>query len=161
MLDFSCLPLNAFDRFLRGMLSMECEDQEGNPAFHADCPCRRPGSHFTQESLQNRRLEAPTFVEKLGRDAMIKGRPLVIVMPVCLMLLNSLRPTAWAQSPALGVASTEERTAAAGMADIVYVPAKTFFCIDGGVSWLGVLILFGGTVFSTATDVMRAGCGGK
>ncbi len=92
---------------------------------------------------------------------MISGSRLRIVVLVSLMLLNVLAPAAWAQTPAPVGEPTGGQEAAAGMANIVYVPAKTLFCIGSGVSWLGVLIFSGGTAYNTATDVVRAGCLGR
>jgi hypothetical protein len=92
---------------------------------------------------------------------MIRGKRFGILVLVSLMLLNVLNFAAWAQSPAPVAEPSEGQKNAAGMADIVYVPAKTLFCIGSGVSWLGVLILSGGTAYNMATDVVRAGCGGK
>ena len=92
---------------------------------------------------------------------MDRGKRLGIMGLVSLMLLSILPPPAWAQSPPPMVEPTGAQQVAAGMADILYIPAKAGFCIISGVSWLAVLLLSGATAYDTATDVVRAGCGGK
>lgn len=94
---------------------------------------------------------------------MISVKRFGIAVIVSLMLLNMLPPAAWAQSatPATAQPPTSSQEVAAGFADILYVPAKVGFCILSGASWLTALILSGGTAYNVASDVVRAGCGGK
>jgi hypothetical protein len=86
------------------------------------------------------------------------GIPIVVLA----LLLNLLAPAAWAQSaaPRPHEEVTETQRVAAGFASVVYVPCKLGFCIVSGVSWFAVLALSGGTAYNTATDFVRAGCGG-
>lgn len=85
-----------------------------------------------------------------------------IAILVCALVLHLLTPTASAQSaaPAAPEEVTEAQRVAAGFASVVYVPCKLGFCIFSGVSWFAVLALSGGTAYNTATDFVRAGCGG-
>ncbi len=92
---------------------------------------------------------------------MTRGNRLGIAVTVLLIVLTVLTPATWAQSPPPAGAPTTEQQTAAGAANIVYIPAKAIFCIGSGVTWLGVLVLSGGTAYNLATDVVRAGCGGK
>ncbi len=92
---------------------------------------------------------------------MVMGKRFGIVGIVFLMVLNTLPPEVWAQNPAPAAEPTKAQNTAAGMANIVYVPAKTLFCIGSGLSWLAVLVLSGGTAYNAATNTVKAGCGGK
>ncbi len=92
---------------------------------------------------------------------MARRNRLGVAVIVSVIVLTILTPVTWAQSPTSGSTSTPEQQTAAGAANIVYIPAKTLFCIGGGVSWLGVLVLSGGTAYNLATEIVRAGCGGK
>jgi hypothetical protein len=85
-----------------------------------------------------------------------------IAVLVLALLLHLLAPGAGAQSaaPTAPDEVTSAQTVAAGFASVVYVPCKLGFCILSGGSWLAVLLLSGGTAYNTATDVIRAGCGG-
>ncbi len=94
---------------------------------------------------------------------MISTKRFGIVVIVSLMLLNILPPAAWAQSvtPATTQPPTRSQEVAAGFANIIYVPSKVGFCIASGGSWLLALVLSRGTAYNLASDVVRAGCGGR
>ena len=94
---------------------------------------------------------------------MISAKRFGIVVTVSLMLLNILPPAAWAQSatPPTTQPPTRSQEVAAGFANIIYVPSKVGSSIVSGASWLLALVLSGGTAYNPATDVVRAGCGGK
>jgi hypothetical protein len=82
---------------------------------------------------------------------------------VSLLVLYLLTPVAWAQSarPTAPEEVTSAHATAAGFANVVYVPSKLGFCILSGASWFGTLFFSGGTAYNTATNVIRAGCGGN
>ncbi len=92
---------------------------------------------------------------------MVRSKLRAVAVIVSLIVLTILPPVARAQGPAPAGAPTAEQQTAAGAANIVYIPAKTLFCIGSGVSWLAVLVLSGGTDYNLATAIVRAGCGGK
>ncbi len=94
---------------------------------------------------------------------MIKIMRLGVVMILCLLLLNILAPAISAQdTPSTPESASTAQWVAAVFADILYVPIKgLFLCPVSGGLWATALVLSGGTAYNVATDVVRAGCGGK
>ena len=87
---------------------------------------------------------------------------IVVILSVSLVV-SSGTPAAWAQSaqPTAERATTAQWVAAV-FADILYVPMKgLLMCPVSAGLWAAVIIGSGGVHYNTATDVVRAGCGGK
>lgn len=51
--------------------------------------------------------------------------------------------------------------AAAGLSNVIYVPAKGLSCAVSGIGWLGVMLLTGGTKYKAAGNFVHDACTGK
>jgi len=92
------------------------------------------------------------------------ARKLGIAAIMFMLLVSSAgTPAAWAQSaePTAERASTAQWVAAV-FADVLYVPIKGFvICPGSAVLWGVTIALSGGTHYNGATNLVKAGCGGK
>jgi hypothetical protein len=80
---------------------------------------------------------------------------------LALLLIGAGAPTAWAQEASRSKEPTPGQNAAAGVADVFYVPGKVIVCGASGVLYVAAMAITFGALYQEATDFVKGGCGGK